>query len=169
MAETFEQMYMDLRLQWERTLRDNVTTVIKFAYEQRKIEKEEAGDPMPPVNNKHEGYGIAAEAYSRILADMKMMKKGMDDYVGELGSQGSDATNDAASLYATAMNLAIDAIGMAADMTRILNDLYYQDNRAATPIEEWNEALEAEEADSYEEAEGNEAEDLEEDEDDGEE
>lgn len=166
MEETFEQMYMDLRLQWEKNLRDNVTTVIKFAYEQRKIEKEEAGDPLPPVRSKHEGYGIAAEAYQRILGDAKMMKKCMEDYAGDLGTQGSDATNDSASLYSSAMNMAIDAIGMAADMTRVLNDLYY---KTTTPIEEWNETPEKAEEDGYEEAGENDAEELEEEENDGEE
>lgn len=44
-------------------------------------------------------------------------------------------------LYDAAMNLAVEAIGMAADMNRILNDLYYGVSDK-TPLEEYAEELE---------------------------
>ena len=60
------------------------------------------------------------------------------------------------------MNLAVEAIGMAADMNRILNDLYYGVPKK-TPLEEYADSLEEEEgADEFEEAGLNEAEEVEE-------
>lgn len=158
----YEQMELDVRLDSEKDLKDNVAKVIQFAYNKRNIEAEEMGRPIPAVRNKHEGYGIAAEAWSKIQIKEKDIKNGMGDYLALLQVQGEDAIRSCARLYDAAMNLAIEAIGMAADMNRILNDLYYG-NHEKTPLEEYAESME-EEADAaeFEEAGLNEAEEAEE-------
>lgn len=49
--------------------------------------------------------------------------------------KGEDGVSICGDIYAQALELAMEAIGMAADATRILNDLYYgYDSR--TPIEQ---------------------------------
>ena len=159
----YEQMEIDVRLESEKSLKDNVAKVIQFTFDKRNLEAEESGRPIPAVRNKHEGYGIAAEAWSRIQVREKDIKNGMGTYLALLQVKGEDAVQQCAELYDAALNLAIEAIGMAADMNRILNDLYYGVS-SKTPLEEYADALEEAEAeeeegaDGFEEAELNEAE-----------
>lgn len=161
MSGEYEQMELDVRLDSEKSLKDNVAKIIQFAYEKRNLEAEENGRPIPAVRNKHEGYGIAAEAWSKIQVKEKDIKNGMGDYLALLQIQGEEALQRCAGLYDAAMNLAVEAISMAADMNRILNDLYYGVSNK-TPLETYEEALEPGELeecnDGFEEAQLNEAE-----------
>lgn len=153
----YEQMEIDVRLDSEKSLKDNVAKVIQFTFEKRKQEAEEMGRTIPAVRNKHEGYGIAAEAWSKIQVREKDIKNGMGNYLALLQVKGEEAIQSCAALYDAALNLAVEAIGMAADMNRILNDLYYGVSEK-TPFEEYAEAMEAEAEDGFEETELNEAE-----------
>lgn len=154
----YEQMELDVRLESDKSLKDNVSKVIQFTYDQRNMEAEEIGRPLPQVRNKHEGYGIAAEAWSKIQVKEKDVKNGMGDYLALLQVQGEESIQICAKLYDAALNLAVDAIGMAADMNRIMNDLYYGVSDK-TPLEEYADDQEAEgDADEFEEADLNEAE-----------
>lgn len=148
----YEQMEIDVRLDSERSLKDNVGKVIQFTYNKRIREAEEKGTPLPTVRNKHEGYGIAAEAWSKIQIKQKDIKNGMGDYLALLQVEGEEAIQSCARLYDGALNLAIEAIGMAADMNRILNDLYYgvEDK---TALEEYMDEQEAAEDADFEETE----------------
>lgn len=131
----YEQMEIDVRLESEKDLKTNVGKVIKFFYDKRRVEAEESGWPLKRVESKHEGYGIAAEAYSKIGAKAKVLKGGMEDYLKLLQVKGEDGVSICGDIYNQALELAMEAIGMAADATRILNDLYYgYDSR--TPIEQ---------------------------------
>lgn len=139
MAE-YEQMELDVRLESEKSLKDNVARVIQFAYEQRNLEAKEYGMPIPAVRNKHEGYGIAAEAWSKVQVREKDIKNGMNNYLALLQVKGEDAVQSCAALYDASLNLAIEAISMAADMSRIMNDLYYGYNRK-TPLKEYADGI----------------------------
>ena len=79
----------------------------------------------------------------------------MDDYLALLQVKGEDGVSICGDIYSQALELAMEAIGMAADATRILNDLYYgYDSR--TPIEQAIadlNAQEAQEGGEFEEAE----------------
>lgn len=161
MSENYEQMEIDVRLESEKSLKDNVAKVIQFTFDKRNMEAEESGRPIPAVRNKHEGYGIAAEAWSKIQIKEKDIKNGMGDYLALLQVQGEDAVQVCAKLYDAALNLAMEAIGMAADMNRILNDLYYGASARRTPLEEYADAQEVDATEEdFEEAEQNEAEEL---------
>lgn len=153
--EGYEQTEIDVRLESEKSLKDNVAMAIQFAFDMRKLEAEEAGRPIPPVRNKHEGYGIAAEAWSKVQVREKDIKNGMGDYLALLQVEGENAVQSCARLYDAALNMAVEAVSMAADMSRILNDLYYGKTSEKTPIEEMAEQTEGEptEADGFEEAE----------------
>ena len=150
MSDTYEQMEIDVRLESEKDLKDNVAKVIQFTYDKRNLEAEESGRPLPAVRNKHECYGIAAEAWSKIQVKEKDIKNGMGDYLALLQVQGEEAIQSCARLYDACLNLAVEAIGMAADMNRILHDLYYGAS-SKTPLEEYEEVLEDEETESFEE------------------
>ena len=133
--DVYEQMEIDVRLESEKDIKTNVGKVIKFFYDKRQMEAEESGWPLKKVESKHEGYGIAAEAYSKIGAKAKVLKNGMEDYLKLLQVKGEDGISICGDIYNQALELAMEAIGMAADATRILNDLYYgYDSR--TPIEQ---------------------------------
>lgn len=62
----YEQMELDITLEWERNLKDNVGKVIQFVYDGQNLEREKNGQEIRTVRNKHEGYGIAAEAHNKI-------------------------------------------------------------------------------------------------------
>ena len=110
--DAYEQMEIDVRLESEKDLKTNVGKVIKFFYDKRR-----------------------AEAYSKIGAKAKVLKNGMEDYLKLLQVKGEDGVSICGDIYNQALELAMEAIGMAADATRILNDLYYgYDSR--TPIEQ---------------------------------
>lgn len=156
MSENYEQMEIDVRLDSERDLKDNVSRVIQFAYAKRKLEAETSGRPIQAVRNKHEGYGIAAEAWNKIQIKEKDIKNGMGDYLALLQVKGEESLQCCARLYDAALNLAVEAINMAADMNRVLNDLYY--GTPKTPLEEYADELEESADAEFEEAELNEAE-----------
>lgn len=147
----YEQMEIDVRLESEKDLKTNVGKVIKFFYDKRRMEAEESGWPLKQVKGKHEGYGIAAEAFSKIGAKMKALNQGMKDYLALLQVKGEDGVSICSDIYSQALELAMEAIGMAADATRILNDLYYGYD-SQTPIEQAIADLDAHEA--HEETEG---------------
>ena len=153
--DAYEQMEIDVRLESEKDLKTNVGKVIKFFYDKRRMEAEESGWPLKKVESKHEGYGIAAEAFAKIGGSVKVLKRYMDDYLNLLQIKGDDSVSICGEIYNQAMELAMEAIGMAADATRILNDLYYgYDSR--TPIEQAMaemEAQDAQEGAEFEEAE----------------
>lgn len=143
--DAYEQMEIDVRLESEKDLKTNVGKVIKFFYDKRRMEAEESGWPLKRVESKHEGYGIAAEAYSKIGAKAKVLKNGMEDYLKLLQVKGEDGVSICGDIYNQALELAMEAIGMAADATRILNDLYYgYDSR--TPIEQAIAEMKAQDA-----------------------
>lgn len=160
MSENYEQMEIDVRLESEKSLKDNVVKVIQFTFDKRNLEAEENGRPIPAVRNKYEGYGIAAEAWSKIQIKEKDIKNGMGDYLALLQVHGEESIQTCGRLYDAAMNLAIEAIGMAADMTRIMNDLYYGTSKK-TPLEEYMDEQEVSE-EEFEEAEPQEAEEMDE-------
>lgn len=138
MAKDYDQMEFDVTLESERSLKDNVQKVIKFALEQIM-----EYDHPEQVRNRHEGYGIAAECYSSLQGRVKAAN-------GE-----GDILNVVGSLYNSAAEIAVEAIKLAAQSQRILDDLYYGESK--TPIEEYIEGQEAAE-DGFEETETAEAE-----------
>lgn len=131
------QMEFDLRLDYERSLKDNLIAVAKFAGEQMRQNLEENGRPLKTVESKQEAYGIAAQQYVKIGAKSKVLKGEMDDFLKLLDADG-EATQVAGTIYNASMELAQESILMAAQAARILADLYYTEPR--TPLEEYAEA-----------------------------
>lgn len=146
------QLEFDLRLDYERNLKDNLITVTKFAGEQMKQNLEDEGRPLKAVESKQEAYGIAAQQFVKVCAKEKALKGQMDDFLKLLDADG-EATQVAGTIYNAAMELAQESILMAAQASRILADLYYTEPR--TPLEEYMEATENEDAEN-EEQEGDE-------------
>ena len=106
----YEQMEIDVRLESEKDLKTNVGKVIKFFYDKRRLEAEESGWPLKQVKSKHEGYGIAAEAFSKIGAKMKALDRGMKDYLALLQVKGEDGVSICGDIYSQALELAMDCL-----------------------------------------------------------
>lgn len=150
MAKDYDQMEFDVTLESERSLKDNVQKVIKFALEQIM-----EYDHPEQVRNRHEGYGIAAECYSSLQGRVKAANGEMQTMLKLLPNGVGDILNVVGSLYNSAAEIAVEAIKLAAQSQRILDDLYYGESK--TPIEEYIEGQEAAE-DGFEETETAEAE-----------
>lgn len=150
MAKDYDQMEFDLTLESERSLKDNVQKVIKFALEQIM-----EFDHPEQVRNRHEGYGIAAECYSSLQGRVKAANGEMQTMLKLLPNGEGDILNVVGSLYNSAAEIAVEAIKLAAQSQRILDDLYYGESK--TPIEDYIEGQEAAE-DEFEETEAAEAE-----------
>lgn len=150
MTKDYDQMEFDVTLESERSLKDNVQKVIKFALEQIM-----EYDHPEQVRNRHEGYGIAAECYSSLQGRVKAANGEMQTMLKLLPNGEGDILNVVGSLYNSAAEIAVEAIKLAAQSQRILDDLYYGESK--TPMEEYIESQEASE-DGFEETEAAETE-----------
>ena len=149
----YEQMEIDITLESDRDLKENMQATAKFALGQIM----EYQHPTK-VKNRHEGYGIAAEGYSALQGKMKSVKTYMDDLLKLLPNGDGDVLNVIGSLYNSAVEVAVEAIKLAAQSHRIMDDLYYGESRP-TPLEELMDAEDDEqedENDGFEEAESEE-------------
>lgn len=135
------QLELDLRLDYERSLKENLIAVTKFAGDQMRRDLQDNGRPLKSVESKQEAYGIAAQQYVKVVAKEKALKGQMDDFLKLLDADG-EATQVAGTIYNAAMELAQESILMAAQASRILADLYYAEPR--TPLEEYMDAEDAE-------------------------
>lgn len=148
----YEQMELDMTLESDRTLKDNIQEVARFALGQ--IVQE---DHPSAVRNRHEGYGIAAEFYSSLQRADKAVGVEMKSMLSLLPNGDSDFTNICGSLYNSAIDTAVAAIKLAAQSRRIMEDLY--GSQPPTPLEEYANSLE-EDSDGFENADQIDADEL---------
>lgn len=126
----YEQMELDLTLEIDRSLKDNVQNVAKFALGQMV-----RYDRPSMVRNRHEGYGIAAEYNVSLHRDIKSVEVDMKSMLALLPNDEGDFINICGSLYNSAVETAVSAIKLAAQSQRILEDLY--DSETRTPLEDY--------------------------------
>lgn len=126
----YEQMELDLTLESDRSLKDNVQNVAKFALGQMV-----RYDRPSMVRNRHEGYGIAAEYNVSLHRDIKAVETDMKSMLALLPNDEGDFINICGSLYNSAIETAVSAIKLAAQSQRILEDLY--DSETRTPLENY--------------------------------
>lgn len=125
--DDFEQMELDLRLDYEKSLKDNIQTVVRF-----NIEKYQEEVFPSPVKNHHEGYGILSEKEAELVRSAKQVSADMSTFLKLLPNGEIDAINTCSSIYNSCINTAVAAVQMATQAKRILDDLY----NPATPIEQ---------------------------------
>ena len=147
---TYEQMELDLRLDYERDLKTNIATVAKFTGQKMAEDLEGAGRPLTTIRTKQEAYGVAAQQFVKVAQKQKALKGEMDDFLKSLEGDG-EATQIAGALYNSGIELAQEAVIMAAHAKRILEDLYYG---VTTPLEDYAASLEG--GDDYDEVGGDE-------------
>ena len=134
----YEQMELDLRLDYEKDLKTNIATVTKFTGQKMAEDLEGAGRPLTTIRTKQEAYGVAAQQFVKVGQKQKALKGEMDDFLKSLESDG-EATQIAGALYNSGIELAQEAVIMAAHAKRILEDLYYG---TTTPMEDYMASLE---------------------------
>nr|DAN92329.1 MAG TPA: hypothetical protein [Caudoviricetes sp.] len=124
---------IDKTLEWSEDLKRNLQEATKITLEHiKEIQEPEA------VRNRHEGYGIAAEGYAEMLARMKSVKSEMDTFLKLLPSAEDSILNIVGSLYNSAIEVAEASVAFASQSQRILDDLYYGEQKL-TPIEKYIE------------------------------
>lgn len=126
----YGQMEIDLTLESDRSLKDNVQNVAKFAMRQMV-----RCDCPSMVRNRHEGYGIAAEYDVSLHRNVKAVEVDMKSMLALLPNGEGDFINTCGSLYNSAIETAVSAIKLAAQSQRIMEDLY--DSETRTPVEEY--------------------------------
>ena len=101
------------------------------------------------VESNHEGYGIAAEGKVSLDAAMKKVSDDMKLFLKILPAGSSEAISAASGLKNSAIEVAFEAVKLAANADRIMNDLYAMTQGEPTPIEKYlNQNEEFEEAES---------------------
>ena len=122
------QYQLDCRLSSERSLEENTNIMIDFAHDIVKAQKPGV------VKNRHEGYGILAEAMCVLNLQTKAVGDGMKNFLTNLSSDDDiQAIERAESIVA--------AVTMAAWAKRIGDDLYEGAGSFRTPLEEYAEKM----------------------------
>lgn len=147
----YEQMELDVTLSGERELKDNVSLAVEFACHQV------AEQSRKTVESNHEGYGIAAECKTALDFAAKKVSDDMKFFLRILPAGSSEAISAASSLKNSAIDVAFEAVKLAANADRVMNDLYKVAQSESTPIEEYMEDQDEE----FEEAEEQEPEEPE--------
>jgi len=129
--ESGGQMAIDMTLDSERSMKDNLETIIDFC-----LQTIMNGDASPDqVRNRHEAYGIAAEDFCQVEASVKKIKTDMNKLLGTLGDPNFPALEAVGALLNSATLAAMDVITMAAEMKRTMTDLYAAEQYEPTPME----------------------------------
>ena len=94
----------------------------------------------PPVRNRHEAYGVAAQHVSGIQAHVKSMKNDLGTLLGTLADPNFPAVEACSSLRNDIATLAAAALTASAEMDRVLQALYrFENSDDPTPIEALSE------------------------------
>jgi hypothetical protein len=139
----YEQMAFDVRLDSERELEENVNLMIEFAHKQLMAEVGES-----TVRNRHEGYGILAEANVELNGSLKSVKDSMVTFLRTLPLNDSRAIEAVSSIDNSLTKVVLAAVRMAAEAKRINDDLYVSLSGHTTPLEDYLN----EQEDEFEEA-----------------
>lgn len=138
----YEQLEFDVRLESDRELQENVGLAVSFACKQMQQE-------IPKkIENRHEGYGVLAEAYAKLQASMKKVGEGFKHYALILPTDDQSAVEASNSIYNAVNDATYDAVKLAAMANKIMTDLY-RNGYESTPIEDYLE----EQGEEFEEAE----------------
>lgn len=127
----YEQMEFDVTLSGDRELKDNVGITVEFACRQV------AAENRKTVESNHEGYGIAAEGKVALDSAMKKVSDDMKLFLRILPAGSGEAISAASSLKNSAIEVAFEAVKLAANADKVMNDLYTVAQNETTPIEEY--------------------------------
>lgn len=144
----YTQMSFDVSLESERELKDNVMVAVEFACKQ--VDRE----ACKQVESRHEGYGIAAERMNALSNSMKVVGDSMKTFLRILPAGDREAIDAASSLKNAAIEAVYEAVLLAANADKVMNDLYEIARDEVSPLEAYAQEQENagfEEAESQEE------------------
>ena len=130
-----EQMEMDLRLEYEKSLKDNVQKMAEFAEIQIKEEERPKA-----IESQHEAFGVLCSKQAQIGLPAKAAARNIQDMLNLIDE--GDIRDVTGSLYNSCVDIAVKAIVTAAHCRRALNDLYSSYSAPKSPIEEAIDAAE---------------------------
>lgn len=118
----------------------------------------QCGESPTAVRNRHEAYGIAAEHYAKVAADVKSIKNDCGTLLGTLADPNFPAVEATSAIVNSTTAAAKTLLVAAAEMRRTLENLYLAESRDDTddrlPIDDYiddGEFEEVEEAEKTEE------------------
>ena len=112
------QLNLDCRLESEKSLEDNILTVMEFASDIQRRERKSA------TKDRFDGYGHLADDYQHVLKAAKSVKEGMNDLLEALQLDDNAATDRTEGLILALTSLISTAVRMAADGKLVSRDLF---------------------------------------------
>lgn len=153
MREEYEQMELGTRTALDTAIevvtKDSIQTVLEMIQEHHRQIALEAQASLPLVRNRHEAYGIAAEQLVKINTAVKAIKNDTDKLLSTLSDPNFNAVEATSSIVNSATIAAQILINAAAEMRRTLDNLYTAEtsnNDSPTPMENWVDSQEFQEA-----------------------
>ena len=126
------QYPLDCRLSSEWNLEENTSVMIDFAHDIVKTQK------PGKVKNRHEGYGILAEAMCVLNGQIKSVSDGMKTFLINLSSDDDIRAIERTESISNALaDTIVAAVTMAAEAKRISDDLYESAGDFRSPLEEY--------------------------------
>ncbi len=89
---------------------------------------EESPFTKPPVHNRHEAYGVAAEHYSKIAGCTKIIKKDCEDLLTTLPDPSLNAIEATSAIVNSINKSAVIILYAAAEMRLTLEGLFAAEN-----------------------------------------
>ena len=132
----YEQMELDLRLDSERTMDENIETLVSFAHSV--LMENSAGDD---VKSRHEGYGLLSEQYVNVGTAVKGVKDDMATYLQILPIDDFKAVDAVAAINGSLHRLIVAAVSMAAQAKRVSDELFQKTSQYKTPLEEYADSV----------------------------
>lgn len=145
MDEKYEQMELDTRRNLDIAL-ENLTSDAVHTAEQMIMR---CGEAPSAVRNRHEAYGIAAERFAKIRNAVKTIEKDTASLLGALPDPNYPAIEAVSSICNSTLAATAVLIEATAEMRRTLRDLYTAENSAkdeTTPMDEWMESAQFQDA-----------------------
>ena len=134
MREKWEQMELDTRSALDAALDALALETVSTA--QELIAR--CGEAPPMVRNRHEAYGHAAEWYAKAAHAVTAIKKDAQDLLSNLSHPEKSPMDSVNAIVNSAVDAAGTLIRAAAEMRRVMADLYLVESRDGepTPMEE---------------------------------
>lgn len=149
MREEYEQMELDTRKQLDKAICKVTEDAVKTAGEMITA----CGEAPSTVRNRHEAYGIAAEQLAKINKAVKAVQGDTQTLLGTLPDPNYPAIEAVSSICNSTLTAAVTLVKATAEMQRTLQNLYTAENSPnhdPTPMEEWTEAAQFQDAEPAE-------------------
>ena len=94
-----------------------------------------AEDALPQVRNRHEGYGLLAEAYLGVVGGMDNVKAAMRDCLKALSGTDVNFQDAASNAFNSLLDTCIAAVNMGVQTLNVIYNIDYIRVSAPTPME----------------------------------